>query len=861
LVLGPGIAVAGDDEPMALTPVIGLEPAALNFAPCLAPGECVTLTFDIFNAVNDPESRLEVTSVEMVAAQFTFIDPPVLPLTIPGDGTRVTFTILFCANGNPAIGVVIVQAANAPNSPSHVSLSGDGNFPPECDAGGPYAGLVGVPITFDGTQTHDPDIGQLTYAWDFGDGATGTGVLSQHAYTSIGTYLVTLNVEDDCHIASACTAFAAIGVGNVPPVCDAGGPYAALVAEAITFDGTGSSDPDGTIVSYTWDFGDGRSGSGPAPVHSYQAPLTYTVVLRVRDDLGALSTCQTLAIVTTANAPPLCDAGGPYLGRAGLAIPFDGSGSHDPDGTITQYAWEFGDGATGQGVAPLHVYADPGSYLVGLCVTDNRGAESCCTTEALIGPGSTPLTPVIGIHPEPLDFGACIPAGGAGDLTFEVFNAVFDPLSILTVTALDVAGARFALAGGPPLPVTIPGDGTRIPFTLRFTPESIEQVTGTLTASAPGAANTPLLVPIQGRGNMPPHCEAGGPYSGLAGEPIHFDGTQSSDPGGTSLTYTWHFGDGTTALGSQPNHVYAAHGTYEVELDVTDNCAVVTHCTTSATVRAAPICDAGGPYFGLPNFPIQFDGRGSQDPDGTIVDYTWDFGDGFSGTGPTPTHTYFATGGWVVTLAVRDNDGFTRSCHTIVDTGAVPVAGVDSLAAEVRGTEVLLWWRTTQTPDLLGFEVWRARTTEASVRLDRDLVRDDDADGRLSFLDRHAAGGERLVYELFAVGRGGEREQAGSLAVDIPALALALHTPRPHPARLPIEIPFDLPYGGPARARVVGAGGRIVAEILDADLPAGRHLLSWSGRDTRGGTAPAGVYLVVLEFGGETRREKLVVAW
>ncbi len=944
-VLGPGIAFAANDEPIALTPVIGLDPAALNFAPCLAPGDCTTLTFDIFNAANDPDSRLEVTSVELVAPQFSLLNPPALPLIIPGDGTRVTFSVQFCATGDPEIGVVIVLASNALNSPAQVTLFGDGNFPPVCDAGGPYAGSVGSFITFDGSRTQDPDADPLAYTWDFGDGTTGIGVEVQHRYTAVGSYNVTLHVEDVCQVARSCTTLATIAPGNMPPVCntggpyfgragvpiqfdgslsndpdgtivsyswdfgdgqsgtgatplhtytatgvytvtlrvrddqgalstcqtpatiaantppvcDAGGPYAAVVGEPIQFDGSGSYDPDGIISSYFWDFGDGQSGTGATPLHTYTAPSTYNVVLRVRDDLGASSLCSTVAVVASTNVLPVCDADGPYLGRVAVEIRFDGSGSYDPDGTIADYTWHFGDGATGQGVAPGHRYSQSGTYVVALFVTDNRGGTSSCNTEARITAGSTPLTPVIGIAPEALDFGACTPLGGTADLTFDVFNVVFDPLSILNLTSLSVAGAQFALAGGPSLPVAIPGDGTRVTFTLRFTPDSNQTVAGTLTASAPGAVNSPLSVPLTGRGNTPPLCVAGGPYVGIVGEVVLFDGRQSADPGGGVTGYTWDFGDGATGSGPTPQHVYTVGGTYTVRLTVGDACQATSSCTTTAVVLVPPICNAGGPYLAFPGTPVQFDGRASYDPDGTIVDYAWDFGDGSTGSGPTPTHTYLVPATWVVTLTVRDNDGITRSCNTIVSMGATPVAGVDSLAAEVRGAEVLLTWRAAHARDLLGFEVWRAGGTESGARIDRDLVTDDDADGRLSFLDRHAVAGERLLYEIFAVGRGGEREAAGSVAVDVPALAFALHSPRPHPAPLPIEIAFDLPHQGHARARVAAAGGRIVAGLLDEDVPAGRHVISWSGRDTRGGLAPAGVYLVVLEFGGESRREKLVL--
>ena len=73
---------------------------------------------------------------------------------------------------------------------------------------------------------------------------------------------------------------------NVPPVADANGPYTGTAGQPVSFDGTGSSDPDGTIASYAWTFGDGNNGTGATPNHTYASAGTYTVTLTVTDDGG-----------------------------------------------------------------------------------------------------------------------------------------------------------------------------------------------------------------------------------------------------------------------------------------------------------------------------------------------------------------------------------------------------------------------------------------------------------------------------------------------------------------------------------------------------------------------------------------------
>jgi len=90
-------------------------------------------------------------------------------------------------------------------------------------------------------------------------------------------------------------------------------------------------------------------------------------------------------------------------------------------------------------------------------------------------------------------------------------------------------------------------------------------------------------------------------------------------------------------------------------------------------INEPPVCDAGGPYYGDYGVPVQFDGSGSFDPDGEIVTYEWDFGDGQTGTGMAPTHTYEVDGEYIITLCITDNQGTTRCCSP--DGPVVPTEG------------------------------------------------------------------------------------------------------------------------------------------------------------------------------------------
>jgi PKD repeat protein len=86
--------------------------------------------------------------------------------------------------------------------------------------------------------------------------------------------------------------------GNTPPVAKPGGPYNATTAQAIQFNGSGSSDADGTITAYQWNFGDSTTGTGVTPTHAYSSPGTYTVTLTVTDNKGATNSASTTATIT-----------------------------------------------------------------------------------------------------------------------------------------------------------------------------------------------------------------------------------------------------------------------------------------------------------------------------------------------------------------------------------------------------------------------------------------------------------------------------------------------------------------------------------------------------------------------------------
>lgn len=260
------------------------------------------------------------------------------------------------------------------------------NQPPVANAGGPYAAAVGTPVILDGSASRDPDGSITAYAWNFGNGTSGSGATPSATYATAGTFNVTLTVTDNGGATHQASTTVTVTTNTQPPVANAGGPYAGAVNVAINFSGAASRDPDGSVVSYLWNFGDGTTASGVTAVHAYTAAGSYTVRLTVTDNDGLTNSASTTAQVSDGSGmrPPVANPAGPYQGTTASPVAFDGSASSDPDGTIVSYDWTFGDGGTASGATPTHAYSTAGTFTVTLTVTDDTGRKGTATTTASI---------------------------------------------------------------------------------------------------------------------------------------------------------------------------------------------------------------------------------------------------------------------------------------------------------------------------------------------------------------------------------------------------------------------------------------------------------------------------------------------
>ena len=275
-------------------------------------------------------------------------------------------------------------------------------------------------VTFDASSSEDPDNDPLSFYWDFGDGETGTGMTTTHTYTQPWVHVITLEVSDG-ELNDTDRVVIIIGSGggqNRPPSAKIDSPSnfdSFSVGEMITFDGSGSSDPDEDSLTYLWRFGDGNYTEVQLPdeivTHSYERTGSYVVTLRVSDSM--YSDANKIMIFVN-NTSPIADAGEDIEGYKYQELFFDGSNSSDPDrlGSIVNYSWDMGDKANRYGVSISHSYEEYGKFTVILTVTDDNGATD--SDELVVTVSNAPPIAEITVTNEDTIIGADIEFDASG---------------------------------------------------------------------------------------------------------------------------------------------------------------------------------------------------------------------------------------------------------------------------------------------------------------------------------------------------------------------------------------------------------------------------------------------------------------
>ncbi|WP_176371576.1 PKD domain-containing protein [Desulfosediminicola flagellatus] len=514
----------------------------------------------------------------------------------------------------------------------------------------PVSGVYPLEVNFDASGSTDEDGLIVLYTWDYGDGTSG--IETNHTYTEDGSYTVILTVTDEDGASRMATQTITVTEPeNIAPVAIfTADPVSGVYPLEVNFDASGSTDEDGSIVSYAWDYGDGTSGSETN--HTYTEDGTYTVILTVTDEDGVSSMAtQTVTVAEPENiAPVAIFTADPVSGVYPLEVNFDASGSTDEDGSIVSYAWDYGDGTSGS--ETNHTYTEDGTYTVILTVTDEDGASSMATQTVTVAEPENiaPVAiftadPVSGVYPLEVNFDA----SGSTDEDGSIVSYAWDY-----------------------------GDGTSGSETNHtYTEDGTYTVILTVTDEDGASSMATQTVTVAEPENIAPVAIfTADPVSGVYPLEVNFDASGSTDEDGSIVSYAWDYGDGTS--GSETNHTYTEDGTYTVILTVTDEDGASSMATQTVTVaepeNIAPVAIfTADPVSGVYPLEVNFDASGSTDEDGSIVSYAWDYGDGTSGS--ETNHTYTEDGSYTVILTVTDEDGASSMA-----TQTVTVAEPENIA-------------------------------------------------------------------------------------------------------------------------------------------------------------------------------------
>lgn len=346
-----------------------------------------------------------------------------------------------------------------------------------------------------------------------------------------------------------------------PAVQISAAPTGGDVPLSVSFGSAGTSDPEGTALSYAWDFGDGGTSDVADPVHLYAQPGQFLATLTVTDAGGARTIRQASIRATVPNIAPIAKVTPDRThGPAPLDVSFSSAGSYDPDGFVGNMEWDFGDGSPiNYGTNGYHTYYDPGSYTVTLKVFDARGGVGTATTTITVDAPLPPATPtdLLAIAFDPQWINMTWTDTSNNEDGFKVDRCQG------TATYCAANPGAWSQVAQVERNIDYYGD-TGLPSSTTFSYRvRAFNVSGQSAWSNVSTATTPGWEPVA---SFFPSV-----WNGAAPLPVTFDGRGSSDRDGTITSYSWSFGDGATGSGAVVTHTYALAGWYYPSLTVTDN--------------------------------------------------------------------------------------------------------------------------------------------------------------------------------------------------------------------------------------------------------------------------------------------------
>src|SRR5438445_3855970 len=668
-------------EPLPCTPSLAY---AVAFAPSSSP-PALTASFS-YTPINPSTGQ----SVTLTATAAGGVGPYTFNWNFgdgsTGSGSAVTHT--YGQGATFTVKVTVTDSAqNIATSSQQVTIT---SALTSTFTSSPSTITPGSPMSF--TATVSAGTSPYSYSWNFGDGATGTGNPTSHTYSAAGPYTVTLTVTDS----KGNTATASQTLTGTLITSFTYSPSSPETSQSVTFSGTASGGT--TPYSFSWNFGDGATGTGTIVTHNYTSAQSFTITETATDSSSpqqSAASSQTVTVVSSLTGNfGVCNSlpQGWNCGNLHPSAPspssaqivtgvFQSRQSNPGLGGSNDYYYS----TTQKGTFPWTPCSAPASGVIPSGTT----SVSVNFTSLYYNPGSSPSSDRYDIY---ISLYYWLPNGpvSAGGSTYQCLD---------TQVRVENIGGTFSPIGS--TATYDPGDAFGWDnVTLQVSPGQ----NGLLIANVANqclqdlkAWGLPTNTPCQLAGieigteayqfqeldvnwydvnlNVGPIPLSTSftisPSNPIVNTPVTFTSTTT---GGTSpYTTTWNFGDGSTGTGASVTHAYLSAGNFTVTLTVKDSGSPQQTATSQKLVKiptslaASFVFDPSSPEVGL---QITFTGSASG---GTApYGFSWAFGDGGSSSANPAAHSYSSTGSFTVTLTVRDANSATATSSQTISVASAP---------------------------------------------------------------------------------------------------------------------------------------------------------------------------------------------
>ncbi len=561
---------------------------------------------------------------------------------------------------------------------------------PIAEANGPYTANEGVATTISASGSVGVFGAITAYSFDCtSDGvydSTGTSSTASCTYPDNGSYTVTVKITNSAGVTATDTA--TVTVANVAPVPSAAGvtsgyySYSSAVIGSTTYytfyvyEGTSvtqtasATDVAADTVTIHYDWGDGTTGtgaSGASVAHTFADSGTYDASSYATDEDGGTSPDiwgylgANLTFSVTNVAPTITSSSGTNSTEA-TSSSFSATATDPSTTDVLTYAWSYGDGSTGTGASASHQYPNDGTYTWTLTVSDGDGGTATSSGTVTV----TNVAPTIS--------SASFGSGSEGSPVAYSVSAT-DPSSV------DQAALTYTWDFGDGSTSTTTSASTTHTYADNGSYSvSVSVSDGTTSVSTSGTSTISNVNPVIGATTWP--------TTGSEGVSASFSATATDAGILDTLTYLWTWGDGTSSSGSSATHTWADNGSYTVTLTVTDKDGGSTSLSQTMTVSdVAPVITSLTATTPLVEGDTGTFTGAATDVAADTITYTWDYGDGTTGSGASSTHVYADNGTYTVTLTATDNGGaYSTATTSVVVTNANPVVVSITTADGDEGT-------------------------------------------------------------------------------------------------------------------------------------------------------------------------------